>query len=166
MVLMLFSVYFPTFSSLYIHFQICTFNLVPLLQFSLALFYIIFNFVVFLGNHECRTVSGHFGFKEECKIKYGVNVYYRFLLTFQTMPLAAVISTAYGDIFACHGGLSPQWQTLGKVMCVCVCVYLREYMCRYVCMDTYMYVYVCRSIIAIRIVINTIIIIIVSLSNS
>ena len=67
------------------------------------------------GNHECRTVSGHFGFKEECKIKYGVNVYYRFLLTFQTMPLAAVISTAYGDIFACHGGLSPLWKTLDDI---------------------------------------------------
>jgi Calcineurin-like phosphoesterase/RING-type zinc-finger len=67
------------------------------------------------GNHECRTVSGHFGFKEECKIKYGVNVYYRFLLTFQTMPLAAVISTAYGDIFACHGGLSPLWKTLEDI---------------------------------------------------
>jgi diadenosine tetraphosphatase ApaH/serine/threonine PP2A family protein phosphatase len=42
-------------------------------------------------------------------------VYYRFLLTFQTMPLAAVISTAYGDIFACHGGLSPLWKTLEDI---------------------------------------------------
>jgi diadenosine tetraphosphatase ApaH/serine/threonine PP2A family protein phosphatase len=67
------------------------------------------------GNHECSSISGHFGFKEECKIKYGVNVYYRFLLTFQTMPLAAVISTAYGDIFACHGGLSPLFQTLEDI---------------------------------------------------
>jgi serine/threonine-protein phosphatase 2B catalytic subunit len=25
------------------------------------------------GNHECGSVSGHMGFKEECKIKYGVN---------------------------------------------------------------------------------------------
>ena len=54
------------------------------------------------GNHECATVSGHFGFKQECKIKYGMNVYYRFLLLFQVMPLCAVISTAYGEIFACH----------------------------------------------------------------
>jgi hypothetical protein len=41
------------------------------------------------GNHECASVSGHFGFKEECKTKYGVNIYYSFLLLFQTMPLAA-----------------------------------------------------------------------------
>jgi diadenosine tetraphosphatase ApaH/serine/threonine PP2A family protein phosphatase len=67
------------------------------------------------GNHECGSVSGHFGFKEECKIKYGLSVYYKFLLLFQTMPLAAVISTAYGDIFACHGGLSPSWTTLEDV---------------------------------------------------
>ena len=36
-----------------------------------------------------------------------MNVYYRFLLMFQCLPLAAVVSTAYGDIFACHGGISP-----------------------------------------------------------
>jgi serine/threonine-protein phosphatase 2B catalytic subunit len=58
---------------------------------------------------------GHFGFKEECKMKYGVSVYYKFLLMFQTMPLAAVISTAYGDIFACHGGLSPSFKTLDEI---------------------------------------------------
>lgn len=67
------------------------------------------------GNHESSSVSGHFGFKQECKMKYGVNVYYRFLLLFQTMPLAAVISTAYGDIFACHGGLSPSFKTLEDI---------------------------------------------------
>jgi len=64
------------------------------------------------GNHECASVSGHFGFKEECKMKYGVQVYYRFLLMFQTLPLAAVITTEYGSVFACHGGLSPGVKTL------------------------------------------------------
>jgi serine/threonine-protein phosphatase 2B catalytic subunit len=34
-------------------------------------------------------------------------VYYNFLTMFQTMPLAAIVETAYGNIFACHGGLSP-----------------------------------------------------------
>ena len=67
------------------------------------------------GNHECNTVSGHFGFKQECKVKYGVNVYYKFLLCFQTMPIAALISTAYGDIFACHGGISPTLKTLDDI---------------------------------------------------
>ena len=45
-------------------------------------------------------------------MKYGVQLYYRFLLLFQTMPLAALVSTAYGDIFACHGGLSPDVLTI------------------------------------------------------
>ena len=45
-------------------------------------------------------------------MKYGVQLYYRFLLLFQTMPLAAVVTTAYGDMFACHGGLSPDILTI------------------------------------------------------
>ena len=67
------------------------------------------------GNHECASVSGHFGFKEECKTKYGVNIYYSFLLLFQTMPLAALISTSFGNMYACHGGLSPSLMTLDSI---------------------------------------------------
>jgi serine/threonine-protein phosphatase 2B catalytic subunit len=67
------------------------------------------------GNHECRSVSGHFGFKDECKMKYGVQVYYLLLQLFQTLPLAAIISTDYGNIFACHGGLSPHLPTIASI---------------------------------------------------
>lgn len=67
------------------------------------------------GNHECASVSGHFGFKEECKMKYGVNIYYSFLLLFQTLPLGAIITTAFGDIYACHGGLSPSLSTIEEI---------------------------------------------------
>ena len=49
------------------------------------------------GNHECRSVSGHFGFKEECVRKYGLPVYYRFLLCFQTMPIGALVHTEDGE---------------------------------------------------------------------
>jgi diadenosine tetraphosphatase ApaH/serine/threonine PP2A family protein phosphatase len=73
---------------------------------------LIFRVWLIRGNHECASVSGHFGFKEECKMKYGVQVYYSFLLLFQSLPLAAVISTSYGQLFACHGGLSPTVETL------------------------------------------------------
>jgi hypothetical protein len=45
-------------------------------------------------------------------MKYGVQVYYSFLLLFQALPLAAVITTSYGQLFACHGGLSPSVETL------------------------------------------------------
>lgn len=67
------------------------------------------------GNHECKSVSGHFGFKEECKMKYGVQVYYLFLQLFQAMPLAAIVSTDYGDLFACHGGISPHLSVLKDI---------------------------------------------------
>lgn len=33
--------------------------------------------------HDSMQVSAHFGFKDECKAKYGLTVYYRFLLAFQ-----------------------------------------------------------------------------------
>ncbi|CAM9874771.1 unnamed protein product, partial [Sphacelaria rigidula] len=67
------------------------------------------------GNHECSAVSSHFGFKDECKAKYGLTVYYRFLLSFQTMPICALIHTTIGRIFACHGGISPEVQSLSDI---------------------------------------------------
>ena len=60
------------------------------------------------GNHESAAVSGHFGFKEECKAKYGLSLYYRFLLCFQCMPLACRVATPHGDVLCLHGGLSPE----------------------------------------------------------
>ena len=51
-------------------------------------------------------------------MKYGVAVYYRFLLMFQTMPLAAVIETAFGRVFACHGGLSPSLLTIEDISAI------------------------------------------------
>lgn len=56
------------------------------------------------GNHESRGTTGFFGFKEECLAKLGLPAYYRFVLAFECMPLAAVIETNYGRIFAAHGG--------------------------------------------------------------
>ena len=40
--------------------------------------------------------------------KYGLPVYYRFLLCFQTMPIGALVHTDYGTMLALHGGLSPK----------------------------------------------------------
>jgi diadenosine tetraphosphatase ApaH/serine/threonine PP2A family protein phosphatase len=53
-------------------------------------------------------VSGHFGFKDECKAKYGLSLYYRFLLCFQCLPLACRVATPHGDVLCLHGGLSPE----------------------------------------------------------
>nr|CCA25689.1 calcineurinlike phosphoesterase putative [Albugo laibachii Nc14] len=59
------------------------------------------------GNHECRSLSTFYGFRDECWTKYGGIVYHRFLKCFQSMPLAARIHTGYGTFLALHGGLSP-----------------------------------------------------------
>ncbi len=67
------------------------------------------------GNHECSTVCGHFGFKEECKSKYGLAVFYKFLSCFQAMPICGIINTRLGRIFCCHGGISPHVHTLDDV---------------------------------------------------
>ena len=67
------------------------------------------------GNHETRGATTFFGFKEECKAKYGLPVYYRFLLVFESLPLCAVVETDYGRLFACHGGISPEIQSLAEI---------------------------------------------------
>lgn len=68
------------------------------------------------GNHESRSTTGFFGFKEECLAKLGLPAYYRFLLAFECMPLCAVIETRYGRLFAAHGGT---FVSLSVCMCVC-----------------------------------------------
>ncbi len=70
------------------------------------------------GNHECSTVCSHFGFKEECKSKYGLAVFYKFLSCFQAMPICGVIHSKLGRIFCCHGGISPQAHTLDDLKAI------------------------------------------------
>ncbi|CAK4076850.1 unnamed protein product [Aphanomyces euteiches] len=67
------------------------------------------------GNHECRSVSTHYGFREECWRKYGLLVYSRMISCFESMPLAATIETDYGVLLALHGGLSPEIQTIDEI---------------------------------------------------
>ncbi|KAG5177649.1 Metallo-dependent phosphatase-like protein [Tribonema minus] len=67
------------------------------------------------GNHECRALTGHFGFKEECKGKYGLPVYYRFVRVFEELPLAALVTNDHGRYLCAHGGLSPELATIDAV---------------------------------------------------
>ena len=57
------------------------------------------------GNHESRACTGHFGFRAECRRKYGLGAYHEFCRVFEAMPLAAVIDCDFGNVFACHGGI-------------------------------------------------------------
>ena len=45
--------------------------------------------------------------QDECKAKYGLPVYYRFLRCFELMPLCAVVANNHGRYFCTHGGISP-----------------------------------------------------------
>ncbi|CAM9829945.1 unnamed protein product, partial [Phaeothamnion confervicola] len=67
------------------------------------------------GNHECRSLTTHFGFKEECKAKYGLPVYYRFIRCFEMLPLSAIVSNDHGRYFCTHGGISPDLQRIEQI---------------------------------------------------
>eukprot|EP01029_Cantina_marsupialis_P027095 TRINITY_DN744_c0_g1_i1.p1 TRINITY_DN744_c0_g1~~TRINITY_DN744_c0_g1_i1.p1 ORF type:complete len:519 (-),score=104.47 TRINITY_DN744_c0_g1_i1:99-1655(-) len=69
------------------------------------------------GNHECRNVSRVYGFRVECQKKLGsteegLNVWSTFMMTFDCLPIAAVIKD---DIFCVHGGLSPSIQFVEQI---------------------------------------------------
>ncbi|KAF0698640.1 Aste57867_10734 [Aphanomyces stellatus] len=67
------------------------------------------------GNHECEAISSFYGFRFECKSKYGLSVYYHFTQCFQALPLAAVVSSPEGRVFCVHAGLSPSLETLADI---------------------------------------------------
>jgi serine/threonine-protein phosphatase PP1 catalytic subunit len=64
------------------------------------------------GNHESPEMTELFGFGDECKRKYGGQIWALFLRVFETLPIAAVIGASY---FCVHGGLSPGLHSLDDV---------------------------------------------------
>jgi serine/threonine-protein phosphatase PP1 catalytic subunit len=70
------------------------------------------NFFVLRGNHECSELNKVYGFYDECKQKFSVQLFKTVSLTFQFLPVAAII----GDrIFCVHGGLSPLLKDLEDI---------------------------------------------------
>ncbi|KAK7241079.1 calcium-dependent protein serine/threonine phosphatase [Aureococcus anophagefferens] len=67
------------------------------------------------GNHESRACTGHFGFRAECRRKYGLGAYHEFCRVFEAMPLAAVVDCDFGKVFACHGGIGPDLETIADL---------------------------------------------------
>jgi serine/threonine-protein phosphatase 2B catalytic subunit len=57
------------------------------------------------GNHESRSMSEHFTFREECLKKFDAEVYELFMDVFDSLPLAIVAADNY---LCVHGGISPE----------------------------------------------------------
>ncbi|PAA92276.1 hypothetical protein BOX15_Mlig028012g2 [Macrostomum lignano] len=70
------------------------------------------NFFLLRGNHECASINQIYGFYDECKRRYSVRLWKTFTDCFNCLPIAAVI---HDKIFCCHGGLSPDLQSLEQI---------------------------------------------------
>lgn len=66
------------------------------------------------GNHESRTMSEHFTFREEVMTKFNsdVNMYELFIESFEVLPIAADVN---GDYLCMHGGISPEMTSLEDI---------------------------------------------------
>jgi len=73
------------------------------------------SFWLLRGNHECRRLTAHFTFLDECTHKYDTATYELFMASFDRMPIAAIVSTPSDKFFCVHGGLSPDITTLNEV---------------------------------------------------
>lgn len=64
------------------------------------------------GNHECRTMTEFFTFREECIRKYDLDVYDMVMEAFDQLPIAAVVNN---DYFCMHGGISPHLNAIEEI---------------------------------------------------
>ena len=69
--------------------------------------------ILLRGNHESSVVTRIYGFYDECKRRYNINIWRSFILLFNYLPIAAVISE---NIFCVHGGLSPDLNKIEDIL--------------------------------------------------
>ncbi|KAK2100399.1 Serine/threonine-protein phosphatase PP1-gamma catalytic subunit [Saguinus oedipus] len=70
------------------------------------------NFFLLRGNHECASINRIYGFYDECKRRYNIQLWKTFTDCFNCLPIAAIVDE---KIFCCHGGLSPDLQSMEQV---------------------------------------------------
>ncbi|XP_041369323.1 serine/threonine-protein phosphatase PP1-beta catalytic subunit-like [Gigantopelta aegis] len=70
------------------------------------------NFFLLRGNHECATMNRTYGFYDECKRRYTIKLWKTFVDCFNCFPVVAIIDS---KIFCCHGGLSPELESLDQI---------------------------------------------------
>jgi serine/threonine-protein phosphatase 2B catalytic subunit len=70
------------------------------------------NVYLLRGNHECRSISTHFTFRQEVIDKFDQNAFDVIMETFDALPLIAIVNSSY---ICCHGGISPSFKSLEDV---------------------------------------------------
>ena len=64
------------------------------------------------GNHECSFINRMYGFYDECRRRYNVRLWKKFLELFNYLPVSALIDDR---ILCMHGGLSPDLKNLEAI---------------------------------------------------
>jgi len=64
------------------------------------------------GNHESRSMTEHFTFRDECLNKFDEEVYEAFMDLFDTLPLAVEVND---DYLCVHGGISPDLGNVNEI---------------------------------------------------
>lgn len=70
------------------------------------------NMFLLRGNHECQNISRIYGFYEECRRRYNIALWRKFISLFDVMPVSALIED---KILCMHGGLSPQLNKFNQI---------------------------------------------------
>jgi serine/threonine-protein phosphatase 4 catalytic subunit len=64
------------------------------------------------GNHESRTLTYIYGFRDECLRKYDEFVWMEICDVFEYLPISSLIGS---KVFAVHGGISPRIKALEEI---------------------------------------------------